>query len=125
LAELGRNARSRTGHATVVLLFRPAECPKRMALVELLNRLQRRGARVEGRLMVDPHHFPGWPDLVRANGIGFPVRPIPVARGAALAAELGYDRTPLVVVYDSLARMELATDLPEQGALAAFLEGLD
>jgi hypothetical protein len=122
LAAVGH--RPRPGHATVVLLFGSAECPKRMELVELLNRLHDRGVGVEGLLMVDPHNFPGWRDLIHANGIAFPVRPIPLRTGSAIATAVGYHRTPVVVVYDSLARMELATDLPEQGALAAFLESL-
>jgi hypothetical protein len=105
---------------TVVLLFRPKECPSRMELVERLNRLKSTGITVQGLLLSDTLDFLNWRDLIIANRISFPVRPISPTRANAALAHLEGLPSPVLVVFDPERRLRVATDFASEAALDAL-----
>jgi len=110
---------------TVVLLFHPEECPSRMVTVDRLNRLNRRHLEIRGIMVVDTAAFTNWRDVVVANQVRFPVRPISPAHAARARHALGDITTPAVLVFDDSGRLRLATDLGDDEWLDAFLRDLE
>lgn len=107
---------------TAVLIFTPMECPGLMAVVDRLNRLSAPGLRVRGLLVVDPRRFPGWKDLLSANGIDFAVEQVDPARGEDMLREIGDMRTPVVALFDRRHELRLTSDLADQAELVGLIQ---
>lgn len=107
---------------TALLLFGPAECPRLMNVVDLLNDLTGRGVRIVGVLTVEEYRMPDWHLLVKAERIQFPVYRLDPAKARAATASLGYAGSPLLLVFDGDGRVLLATDALTQRGLKAFLD---
>lgn len=120
LEQLVFGDRPRSGQWTVAILFRPDECPSRMELVDRLNRLKASGISVQGLMIIDTMAFPGWRDLIIANRISFPVRPITPTRAQSVLAGLEGLPSPIFVVFDPERRLRAATDFAAEAALAAL-----
>jgi hypothetical protein len=120
LEQLVFEDRPRNGQWTAALLFRPNECPSRMELVDRLNRLKTAGVTVQGLMIIDTLAFAGWRDLIIANRISFPVRPISPARASSALARLEGLPGPVFVVFDQERRLRVATDFASEAALAAL-----
>jgi hypothetical protein len=110
--------------ATVLLVFRPDECPGTMRVVRQLNRLQRtEGIAVLGILAADPSRLARWHDLIRAAGIDFPV----VRRNGRflgeLASGLSVRQSPLIVVLGKERRVIAAGSAAER-RMSAVLDSL-
>jgi len=109
---------------SVTFLFHTGECPGLMRLVDRLNLLPDLGVEVRGLLVVDSAAFPQWRELVVANGIRFPVRPVSPARAARVLRPMGYERSPVVAVFDENRKLRMATDLAGEQSLGPLLEAI-
>jgi hypothetical protein len=106
---------------TFVFLFRPDECPRLMAVLDLLNEIAPADGRVVGGLTVEAYRFPAWRELVRAEAIEFPVMRLHPLRVRAALAPLGYDGGPLLLVFDGAGRVLHVTDALDRRNLSALL----
>ena len=106
---------------TFLFLFRPGECPRLMAVLDLLNGIAPADGRVVGGLTVASHRFPAWRDLVRAEAIQFPVIRVPPLRVRAALAALGYGGGPLLLVFDGTGRVVHVSDLRDRRGLPELL----
>lgn len=102
---------------TVALLFTPEECPSRMKLVDQLNQLKVASVRVQGLLITDTMDFTNWRDLIIANRISFPVRPVSQQQAHTARAALAGLPTPLLLVFDAEGRLRIATDISAEAAI--------
>lgn len=106
---------------TFVFLFRPNECPKLMAVLDLLNGIAPADGRVVGGLTVESYRFPAWRELVRAEAIQFPVIRLHPLRVRAALSALGYGNGPLLLVFDRAGRVVHVTDALDRQNLPGLL----
>ncbi len=109
---------------TFVFLFRPAECPRLMSIIETLNDIAASEGRVVGALTVEEYRFPAWRDLARAEGIRFPVTRLHPLLARLALHPLGYGDGPLLVVLDGTGRVVHASNALAQRELPALLAQL-